>query len=341
MNDEKGVVVMAITIYDVARDASVSMATVSRVVNGNQNVKPSTRRKVLESIERLGYRPNAVARGLASKKTTTVGVIIPDISTSFYGELSRGVADVATMYEYNIILSNSDERPERELELIVDHLGKQVDGIIFMSDSVSEEVRQEMSRSPVPIVLAGTIDTEEQFATVNIDYEQAAYESVVKLIENGHKDIVFITGPLSRDINRIHKKTGYERALNEAGLEIKEEYMIEIEDSYDAAYESWESIQQLEAQPTAFFAVNSTIAVGVLNGIRDTGYSVPDDYELICYEHSNLTRIVRPKLTSVVVPLYDIGAVSMRLLTKLMDGEEVEEKHIQLPFHFAERDSVR
>lgn len=332
---------MAITIYDVARDANVSMATVSRVVNGNQNVKPSTRRKVLESIERLGYRPNAVARGLASKKTTTVGVIIPDISTSFYGELSRGVADIATMYEYNIILSNSDERPERELELLVDHLGKQVDGIIFMSDAVSEQVREEMSRAPVPIVLAGTIDTKEQFATVNIDYEQAAYESVVKLIENGHKDIVFVTGPLSRDINRIHKKAGYERALEEAGIEIKVDNMIEIEDTYDAAYESWTQIKQLKKQPTAFFAVNSTIAVGVLNGIRDAGYSVPDDYGLICYEHSNLTRIVRPKLTSVVVPLYDIGAVAMRLLTKLMDGEEVEDKHIQLPYRFAERDSVR
>lgn len=340
MKNRQGVLFMAITIYDVARDANVSMATVSRVVNGNQNVKPSTRRKVLESIERLGYRPNAVARGLASKKTTTVGVIVPDISTSFYGELSRGIADIATMYEYNIILSNSDERSERELELLVDHLGKQVDGIIFMSDSVSEEVREEMSRAPVPIVLAGTIDTEEQFATVNIDYEQAAYESVVKLIENGHKEIVFITGPLSRDINRVHKKAGYERALKEADITIREEFMIEMEDTYDAAYESWEKIQQLTVQPTAFFAVNSTLAVGVLNGVRDAGHSVPDDYEIICYEHSNLTRIVRPQLTAAVVPLYDIGAVAMRLLTKLMNEEEVEEKQIQLPFHFANRDSL-
>lgn len=332
---------MAITIYDVAHDANVSMATVSRVINGNQNVKPSTRRKVLESIERLGYRPNAVARGLASKKTTTVGVIIPDISTSFYGELSRGVADIATMYEYNIILSNSDERPERELELLIDHFGKQVDGVIFMSDSVSEEVREEMTRSPVPIVLAGTIDTEGQFATVNINYEQAAYESVVKLIDNGHKDIVFVTGPLSRDINRIHKLAGYERALKEAGIVMKDEYIIEIEDTYDTAYESWQKIKELEVQPTAFFTVNSTIAVGVLNGVRDDGYSVPEDYELICYEHSNLTRIVRPQLTSVVVPLYDIGAVAMRLLTKLMNDEEIEDKHINLPYRFADRGSLK
>jgi len=105
---------MTVTIYDVAREANVSMATVSRVVNGNPNVKPTTRKKVNEAISRLGYRPNAVARGLASKKTTTVGVIIPDISNSFYAELARGIEDIATMYKYNIILSNSDENIERD-----------------------------------------------------------------------------------------------------------------------------------------------------------------------------------------------------------------------------------
>ena len=109
---------MPVTIYDVAREAGVSMATVSRVVNGNPNVKPLTRKKVLAAIERLGYRPNAVARGLASKKTTTVGVIIPDISSLFFSELARGIEDIATMYKYNIILCNSDQRMEKELQLI-------------------------------------------------------------------------------------------------------------------------------------------------------------------------------------------------------------------------------
>lgn len=109
---------MSVTIYDVAREANVSMATVSRVVNGNPNVKPTTRKKVLATIEQLGYRPNAVARGLASKKTTTVGVIIPDISSMFISELARGIEDIATMYKYNVILSNSDQNKDKELQLI-------------------------------------------------------------------------------------------------------------------------------------------------------------------------------------------------------------------------------
>ena len=129
---------MNVTIYDVAREANVSMATVSRVVNGNPNVKPTTRKKVLEAIDRLGYRPNAVARGLASKKTTTVGVIIPDISNTFYAELARGIEDIATMYKYNIILSNSDQNKEKEFHLLNTMLGKQVDGIVFMGEDITD-----------------------------------------------------------------------------------------------------------------------------------------------------------------------------------------------------------
>lgn len=332
---------MAVTIYDVAREASVSMATVSRVVNGNQNVKPATRKKVLDCIERLGYRPNAVARGLASKKTTTIGVIVPDISKNFYSELSRGIADVATMYEYNIILSNSDERTAREVELIEDHLGKQVDGLIFMSDSISDEVRTEMATSSVPIVLVGTLDIEKQLATVNIDYEEAAFVAVNKLIANGHERIVFASGPFTKDINRISKKAGYMRALQAANLAIDEELIIEFENTYDGAYEGCKQILELQGKPTAIFTGSDVIAVGILNSILDSGLSVPEDYELICFEHSVLTRVVRPQLTSIAVPLYDLGAVSMRLLTKLMNGEEVDEKQVILPFRLEERDSTK
>lgn len=332
---------MAITIYDVAREANVSMATVSRVVNGNPNVKPETRKKVLACIERLGYRPNAVARGLASKKTTTIGVIVPDASKSFYAELSRGIADVATMYEYNIILSNTDKRQEREIELLEDLLGKQVDGIIFMSDSISDVMRKEMKTANVPIVLAGTLDALDEYPTVNMDYEQAAYDAVKVLIDNGHKEIAFISGPFTRDINVLCKKAGYERALNDAGLPIREEYIIETSNQYDEAYTRWdEMLDHKSLKPTAIFVSNDELAVAALNAIRDRGMMVPDDYEITCFQHSLLARAVRPQLTSVIVPLYELGAVSMRLLTKLMDKEEVEETKVSLPYHIESRGST-
>lgn len=173
---------MNITIYDVAREANVSMATVSRVVNGNPNVKPVTRKKVLATIERLGYRPNAVARGLASKKTTTVGAIIPDISSIFFAELARGIEDIATMYKYNMILSNSDQNKDKELQLINTMLGKQVDGILFMGGDITEEHVNQFQSSSVPVVLAGTFDETETIPSVNIDYEAASYEATKFLL---------------------------------------------------------------------------------------------------------------------------------------------------------------
>ncbi|PIC58627.1 catabolite control protein A [Sporosarcina sp. P12(2017)] len=332
---------MAITIYDVAREANVSMATVSRVVNGNQNVKPATRKKVLDCIERLGYRPNAVARGLASKRTTTIGVIVPDMSKSYYAELSRGIADVATMYEYNIIISNSDKSTSREVELFEDHLGKQVDGLIFMSDSISPEVRKEMKTANVPIVLAGTLDFETNLPSVNIDHEQAAYEVTKKLIDNGHKRIAFVSGPFTRDINRVCKRVGYIRALEEAGMMIDESLIVETDNTYDDAYESWNVLGKLSDRPTAVMTSSDEVAIGIMNGVRDEDLRIPEDLEIICFQHSILARIVRPQLTAIVVPLYDLGAVSMRLLTKLMNKEEVEETEVVLPYYLEERQSVK
>jgi len=206
------------------------MATVSRVVNGNPNVKPSTRKKVAEAIERLGYRPNAVARGLASKKTTTVGVIIPDISSVFFAELARGIEDIATMYNYNIILSNSDQNKEKELHLLNTMLGKQVDGIVFMGGIITDEHVEEFKKSPVPIVLAATVEKNNEIPSVNIDYEQAAYDAVHYLIEKGHRDIGFVTGPsLEGTSNLDLKLAGYKKALEEANIVLmKITFIMEI-----------------------------------------------------------------------------------------------------------------
>lgn len=332
---------MTITIYDVAREANVSMATVSRVVNGNQNVKPATRQKVLAVIERLDYRPNAVARGLASKKTKTVGVIIPDISNVFYAELVRGIEDIATMYRYNIILTNSDQQEDKEVQLLTTLLSKQVDGIVMMSDYISEEMLHEMNRSTVPVVLAGTVEHSNSFPSVNIEYRQAAMDAVNRLIQNGHNRIAFISGSISSPINRDFKLAGYEEALENAGIDVDEDLIVGVDNTYDDGLAAWDQLQQLENPPTAFFAGSDEIAIGLIHGAQDSGLNVPNDIEIISFENSKLARMVRPQLTSVVLPLYDIGAVSMRLLTKFMNKEKIEEQNVVLPYRIEERKSVK
>ncbi|KAA0562175.1 catabolite control protein A [Rossellomorea aquimaris] len=332
---------MNVTIYDVAREANVSMATVSRVVNGNPNVKPATRKKVLEVISRLGYRPNAVARGLASKKTTTVGVIIPDISNIFYAELARGIEDIATMYKYNIILSNSDQNAEKELHLLNTMLGKQVDGILFLGGHISEEHVQEFERSPVPIVLAGAVEETSKVPSVNIDYKAASYDAVTELLEKGHKRIGFVSGPFHDTINMKFKLEGYREALAKAGVEYSDDLVVEGEYTYDSGLEAWQRFSELEDKPTAIFVGNDETALGVVHGAQDQNVSIPDEVEVISFDNTRLALMVRPQLTSVVQPLYDIGAVAMRLLTKYMNKETVEESTVVLPHRIEHRNSTK
>jgi LacI family transcriptional regulator len=330
-----------ITIYDVAREANVSMATVSRVVNGNPNVKPVTRKKVLEVIERLGYRPNAVARGLASKKTTTVGVIIPDISNIFFAELARGIEDIATMYKYNIILSNSDQNHDKELHLLNTMLGKQVDGLVFMGGNITEELVTEFEKSPVPIVLAGSIEASETIPSVNIDYQQAAYEAIKEFIERGHQHIAFVVGPLHEPKNADQSLKGYKKALQEANIPYNEELVIEGDYTYDSGLEAFDKLLEVSHKPTAILVGADEMALGVVHGAEDKGYSIPEDFEVITSDNTRLSLMVRPQLTTIVQPLYDLGAVAMRLLTKLMTKEEVEEQIVVLPHRIEHRQSTK
>ncbi len=333
--------IVTVTIYDVAREANVSMATVSRVVNGNPNVKPSTRKKVLEVIERLEYRPNAVARGLASKKTTTVGVIIPDISNIFYAELARGIEDVATMYRYNIILSNSDLNEEKELTLLDNMYGKQVDGIVMMTERVTDPLADKMGHSPVPIVLAGSIDESNHLPSVNIDYTEATYEAVKQLIENGNERIAFISGSFNATINKKYKYQGYVKALEEAGIPIDEALIFDDVLTYDQGMKVYNHVSKLAQPATAYFVGSDEPAIGVIHAAQDDEKIVPIDIEVCSFENSKLARMVRPQLSSVVLPLYDIGAVSMRLLTKIMNKEDIEDKQVMLPYRMESRNSTR
>ncbi|GIP65783.1 catabolite control protein A [Virgibacillus pantothenticus] len=329
-----------ITIYDVAREANVSMATVSRVVNGNPNVKPTTRKKVLATIERLGYRPNAVARGLASKKTTTVGAIIPDISSIFFAELARGIEDIATMYKYNMILSNSDQNEDKEVQLINTMLEKQVDGIIFMGGNISEQHVQQFKSSSVPVVLAATYDENNEIPSVNIDYEQAAFEATQFLIEQNKAVPALVSGLEETHINQLKYK-GYARALNEAGLSVDESLIVKGDYSYSSGIEAVNQLLEENKKPEAIFVASDEMALGVIHGIQDKGYRVPDDIEVFGFDNTRLATMVRPTLSTIVQPMYDIGAVSMRLLTKYMNKEEVQDQKVVLPHRIEKRNSTK
>ena len=321
-----------ITIYDVAREANVSMATVSRVVNGNPNVKPATRKRVLDVIDELDYRPNAVARGLASKKTTTVGVIIPDVTNLYFASLARGIDDIATMYKYNIILANSDQNNHKEIQVLNTLLSKQVDGILYMGNHLTPELRAEIVRSKTPIVLAGTMDAEHEIASVNIDYKEATQEAVETLIENGHKKVAFVTAALKNIASVDLRLEGYK-----AGIKFDSKLVYEVPLTYHAGESVAERIHK--AGVTAAIVTDDETSVGLLNGLIDLGIKVPEKFEII--SSNNSTKMTRPILSTIAPPLYDIGAVAMRLLTKIMNKEEIVESEITLPYKIELRNTTK
>lgn len=334
----------SVTIYTVAREARVSMATVSRVVNGNPNVKPATRQKVMDVIKRLNYRPNAVARGLASKKTTTVGVVIPRITNPYFADLALGIDDIAAMYKYNIILTNSDNDDDKVLKVVHNLLAKQVDGIIFMGYNIPDELKSELKGGNTPVVVAGSVVNDDDLATVRIDYQNAAKEVTLKLLDNAQDHVAFVTSSLKYTINGDARLSGYKAALAEQNVAFDDQLVVETDGSYQASYDQAKKL--VDAGVKAAYVSDDNLAVGLLNGLTDNGVKVPDDFEIISSNDTTYTKIARPTISSITQPTYDIGAIAMRLLTKLMDNkdeatDEKEEKNVILDHGFAKRQSTR
>ncbi|KEO84480.1 substrate-binding domain-containing protein [Tumebacillus flagellatus] len=329
------------TIYDVAREAGVSMATVSRVLNGTAVVKEETKAKVQAAIEKLGYRPNAVARGLASKRTKSIGVILPDVSDLFHAEVLRGIEDIATMYQYHIILTNSDAREDREVDLVGTMWEKQVDGLIFISEKITPKIVKTFESAQLPVVLCATEDPEHRIPSVAIDNKQAGTDATRYFLNLGVDKIVFLGGPTSQPVT-MERLAGYEKALADAGHEFNPAYVIHARDShYQAGYDVSNEFLNSGLKADAVVATSDELVLGFLNAVRDRGGKAPDDVMLLSFENTRLTTIVRPELTTIAQPTYDLGAVSMRLLTKLLNDEAIEEYTVRLPHSILERTSTK
>lgn len=329
---------MTVTIYDVAREAKVSMATVSRVVNGNPNVKPATRDRVNEVIKRLNYRPNAVARGLASKKTTTVGVIIPDISNVYYSELARGLEDIATMYKYQTIISNSDNDAQKEQEIFNNLLSKQVDGIIFLGGTLSKETTNIIKTSSVPVVVSGTHDLEASLPAVNIDYVNASKEITEKFVQDGVKKFAFVGGGYSEKA-QIDILEGMKSVLSANNIKLDDASIYIGQEQYLDGEKAYEAIKS--QNPEVIMCISDEQAIGIVHAVQDDGKDIPNEVQVISFNNTRLVKMVRPKLSSVMQPLYDIGAVGMRLLTKYMNDEQIEESKVTLPYSIVYRGTTK
>ncbi|MCT7695382.1 MAG: substrate-binding domain-containing protein [Lactobacillus crispatus] len=325
-----------VTIYDVAREAKVSMATVSRVVNGNSNVRKETRDRVLEVIKRLHYQPNAVAQGLASKRTTTVGLIVPDLTNLYFAELSKGIDDIALLYKYNIIITSIENRLMKEDQVIQSLLNKQVDGVIYMSNRLSDAAADAFKRTDTPVVLAGTKDNRDDFASVTIDYKKADTEALNLMYHYGKKHLGIVVSDQDAVVNSENRIPAYEEFMEENDLGTPRIY-TDIKD-YSDGYNLYP--QLVKDGVDGVIVTRDISSVGILNSAMDAGKKVPEDLEIVTASATQLASVVRPALTTIKQPLYDMGAVAMRMLTKLMNNEEVDDTHIVLPYELVKKQST-
>lgn len=332
---------MAVTIKDVAKRANVSISTVSRVINDSKPVSDEIKKRVFDIIEEVGYRPNPVARNLVMKKSKLIGVIVPDLKNYYVGELLNAIEEIAKTYEYDIILCNSYgdlEQEKRYLELIE---SKQVEGIIFLTFQFEAVHKEFFKKTQLPVVMINRKAPIESIMTVSINHYEAVKEMTSNLIKMGHKDILMIRNGDTEDVFGTEHVKGFEDALNEAGLKLNSDRVREGHFQRNKAYEIMEDIIKKGDLPTAILATTDAMAVGATNSLVDNGYSVPEDVSVVGFYDTDLATIYRPKLTSITHPIYDIGAIAIRMIIKSIDGHEIKESQVRLPHGIVFRDSTR
>lgn len=327
------------TIYDVAGAARVSLATVSRVLNNPEKVNEETRKRVLEVIKQLGYRPNAIARGLASRKTTTVGVIVSDITRASVSQMIHGIMTVAKQFQYSIkIFSMIDEPSVSDFARTV--VSEQVDGVIFLNDELDQTqmdiIKQMFDDSKVPFVLSNVVSEDDSIPAVNIDFETAAYEITKQMVNSGRKNI-YLFSTVRRYSANNRKEAGYTKAMEEAGLEVKIFRTSGDPDINSLHFNEFFNNHEVDG----VISVRDSIAVSFMNIAQKNGHKIPEDILVVGLQNTKYAQLSRPTLTSIDTPVYDLGAAAMELLTKYMKDEEVTESKVVLPHTVLYRESMK
>ncbi|MGH9377467.1 MAG: LacI family DNA-binding transcriptional regulator [Terriglobia bacterium] len=325
-------------IYDVAREAHVSVYTVSSVVNRSIHVSDELRQRVEEAIQRLSYRPNLLARGLAKRQTNTIGMIVPDIGNPFYPHLVRGAEDTAQEGGYSILLCNSDNQPDKEERYLDLLLSKQVDGILLTKapGPFSLLLRRMLAKSRVPLVLLSRTRPELKVDAVVADDLRGAYEAVTHLARAGHRRIGWLGGPLNMS-HTVARFDGYLKGLKKGGLRRNPELVEQGDFQIESGYRGGLAI--LSQRPDAVIASNFLMTVGLMQAADELGMECPSDFGLISFDDFPWLRYFRPRLTTIDVPKYEIGAAGAQKLLLRLAGKNGPHSVVKLKPKLTVRES--
>jgi DNA-binding LacI/PurR family transcriptional regulator len=317
------------TIYDVAREAGVSIATVSKVINKAGRISDKTRQRVYKIMDDLNYQPSVVASALTGKRTNTLGLLIPDLANPFFAEIARSIEDRAQELGYSVVMCSTDNNTNKERKYITLLRQKSIDGFIMASGVQEEKILKELIEEKVPIALVSQEITSLGIDSVTVDDFLGGYEVTQHLLKLGHKQIAVLAQDERSSRERVR---GYRQALTDSELTV-DESLILVADSItkDNDVRAGQLFDR-EERPTAIFACNDMLAISALQAARERGIIIPSELSLVGFDNTIMARIVDPPLTSVAQPIHDMGRrVVDILVSKVEDGNAMKQRIVLMP----------
>lgn len=330
---------MNVTIKDVAKAAGVSVATVSRVLNNSATVSEAATEQVNNAIKELGYSPNFLGRNLRKCETNIILAIIPSTEQTFYSEIIRGMQVAASEYGYDILMSTSNSTYSIEMRLLNMVFNRTVDAAILLGSQLDVKTLTELNEKHYIALCCERIEG-ANVLTITVDDVGGAHEAVSKMIEYGHKRIGMVSTAVN-SISSIDREKGYRQALEENGIEFREEYIYR--GTYDLFHGelAFDRFMSMEEPPTAVFCVSDLLAVSFVKKALSNGYSIPDDIAICGFDNVPLSSMYTPGITTVEQPCYDLGRTVINELMNNINNNIKSNKQIKLPYKYIERESLK
>ncbi len=330
-----------VTVNDVAELAGVSKATVSRVLNNSNLVGEDTRKAVLEAIEELNFLPNMVARQLRKQATKLIGIILPDISNSFYSKVLKGIEEIAYNLEYDVVLMNTNYSEEREAKYLQTLMERRAQGFCFMCHRLDENKIKMLESLPLPYVLISrSVANYPQIPFVNIDNVSGSYDATKHLISLGHKKIAIIAGPPYDECSSLDRIEGYKKALEEANLLFRDDYLKLGDFTFATAEKVARELLELPDRPTAIFAISDETAIGAIKAANGLGYRIPEDISIMGFDNLEIASFYHPTISTIAQPMVEMGKKSAQILINIIEKRKDNEIQLILPHKLVIREST-
>lgn len=316
-----------VTIYKIAEELGVSPSTVSRALNNTGRMSQELRNKIVELAKKYNYIPNEAAKGLRTKSSMLLGLIVPDITNLYYVNVARGAQDEADRYGYSIAICNTDDKPDLEKKRIITLVKKQVDGLLIFNFFNNEETLRLLNDISIPVVLFNPPPSNYKF--VYIKHDTSVISALLAyLLNKGYRKMAHIAGDQRTIVGKLRLRH-FIHFLRSHNIPLKEEWIIESDFTYKGGYDAMKKLLSLEEKPRVVWAANDMMAIGAMDAIKEARFSIPKDIAVAGCDDIEYASIVSPKLTTIFKPKYELGTLAVKLLVNLIRGEEISIKTLK------------